>query len=455
MGDFEVKAGSFTSVGTIPHGIAITAAGVPVPTGKLPDNITGSGMKVNIGDAFNLYVTGFNGLTEQDRIRLVKSDVACGDAGASRNTLNLLGSDLSMGGDLSVHSEDVGSDDRMLALHWKGLSLSAVGAYRVCWCPALEHNCDANSEFMVDTGTFEVIDTSASGAWMLARDDQCDDNSDWQSPYGEDCIWHLKNDPGCKKFRDMGQLKNCPSSCHNCEGLKPFPSEVKTTCTMTSLCQCYSSCDPPAPCPVGDDSHDCMPAIVDGLTSQMSEVNGWLEIEVAEVQGGFLEPILGVQVQGDSGSQHHVTEFKVQISTVENPDEYQDIDGGRVYAGNWDGRSPVVVYFTQGATPARRLRILPVDWAGSPAISAKLVHKRCKVEPPLEEARTSECLALMCKSYCHKRLGCQGEYVDYCEMRKKIEVVGSKACDVDCSGASTHAAYLSFLASSILLLLMY
>eukprot|EP00746_Dinoflagellata_sp_MGD_P000633 gnl/MRDRNA2_/MRDRNA2_101138_c0_seq1.p1 gnl/MRDRNA2_/MRDRNA2_101138_c0~~gnl/MRDRNA2_/MRDRNA2_101138_c0_seq1.p1 ORF type:complete len:731 (+),score=121.10 gnl/MRDRNA2_/MRDRNA2_101138_c0_seq1:87-2279(+) len=450
--DFEVVAGSFVTVGAIPNGIAIAATGTPVPSGKLPENITGSGMKVNIGSGFDLYVTGLNGLTENDRVRLVDSHVTCGNAGSSRNSLNLQGSDLTMAGDLNFHMDAEDAEDMQVSLHWKGLSISQVGSYRVCWCPALGHNCDANSEFMVDTGTFEVIDTSASGAWMLARDDECDDDSSWKSPYGEDCIWHLKNDPGCKKFRDMGQLKNCPSACHNCDGSKPLPSERKTTCTMTQLCECYSSCDPPAPCPVGNEAHTCRPEIVDG--KQPYRHPDFLELEVAEGEGGVLEPILGVQVQGDPNSQHHVTEFKIQISSVEKPEEFEDIDGGKSYAANWDGRSPVRVLFTQGATPARRLRILPIGFAGSPAISAKLVHKRCKMESPPEEARTDECLALMCKSYCHKRLGCQGEYVQYCEMRKNIEVVGSKACEVDCSGAATQVVYLGLFVSAALLLFM-
>jgi hypothetical protein len=450
--DFEVTAGTFTTVGAIPHGIAIAPAGTPVPSGKIPENITGSGQEVNVGSGFDLYITGLNGLSENDRIRLVDSHVTCGKAGSSRNSLNLAGSDLTMAGDLNFHMDAEDAEDMMVSLHWKGLSLSAVGAYRVCWCPALAANCDANSEFMVDTGTFEVIDTSASGAWMLARDDQCDDDSSWKSPYGEDCIWHLKNDPGCKKFRDMGQLKNCPSACHNCDGARPLPSERKTTCTMTQLCECYSNCDPPAPCPVGDEAHACKSEIVDGLTAYRH--SDFLELEVAEREGGLLEPILGVQVQGDPNSQHHVTEFKIQISTVEKPEEFIDVDEGKSYAANWDGRSPVRVLFTQGATSARRVRILPTGWAGSAAISGKLVHKRCKVELPPEEARTDECLALMCKSYCHKRLGCQGEYVQYCEMRKNIEVVGSKACEVDCSSASTNTVYLGLLAVPSLLLFM-
>jgi hypothetical protein len=450
--DFEVSAGKFFAVGAIPNGIAITASGTSVPSGKIPENMTGSGMMVNVGSDFDLYVTGLMGLTEEDRIRLVDTSVKCGEAGASRNSVMLAGSNLAMGGELGVHSDPDDTDDMMMSLHWKKLSISTVGSYRVCWCPALGHNCDANSEFMVETGTFEVVDTSASGAWMLARDDQCQDDSSWKSIYGEDCIWHLRNDPGCRKFRDMGQLKNCPSACHNCDGLKPLPSERKSTCTMTSLCECYSSCDPPAPCPVGDDSHVCNPVIVEGSSSRRHA--DFLEIEVAEREGAVLEPILGIQVKGDSNSQHHVTSFKLQISSAEKPDEFDYVDGERVYAANWDGRSPVRVLFTQGATPARFLRIIPVDWAGSPAISAKLVHKRCKAEPPPEEARTNECLALLCKSYCHKRLDCKGEFVEYCEMRKKIEVVGSKACDVDCSGASTQAAYLGFLAAPLLILFM-
>merc|ERR1712166_970133 len=138
---------------------------------------------------------------------------------------------------------------------------------------------------------------------MLARDEECDDDSSWKSLYGEDCIWHLKNDPGCRKFRNMGQLKNCPSACHNCDGLKPLPSERKTSCSMTSLCGCYASCDPPAPCPVGDDSHQCNSVVMDGAAANRHA--DWLEIDVAAHEDK-MEPILGVQVQGDPNSQHHV-----------------------------------------------------------------------------------------------------------------------------------------------------
>lgn len=284
---------------------------------------------------------------------------------------------------------------------------------------------------------------------MLARDDACDDDSSWKSLYGEDCIWHLKNDPGCVKFRDMGQLKNCPSACHNCDLARPLPSERKSTCTMTQLCECYSNCDPAAPCPVGDDSQTCKAEVMGAFASDRH--TDWLELETAEHEGA-LEPILGVVVTGDPNNQHHVTSFKIQISSVEKPEEFEDVDGGKTYAANWDGRSPVRVLFTQGATPARRVRIIPVEWAGSAQIHSQLVHERCAVEPPPEEARTNECLALMCKAYCHKRLDCKGEFVQYCEMRKRIEVVGSKACEVDCSGASTQAVYLALLVAPLLVL---
>merc|ERR1719359_2279442 len=265
-----------------------------------------------------------------------------------------------MSGEIAIHSDINNTEDMMTSLRWKGLSLSAIGSYRVCWCPALGGNCDANTEFMVDTGSFDIVDTSASGAWMLARDDQCQDDSSWTSPYGEDCIWHLRNDPGCRKFRDMGQLKNCPSACHNCDGLKPLPSEFKTTCTMTSLCECYASCDPPAPCPAGDESHDCNPTVVEGSSER--QLN-WLDVEVLVHEGAF-QPILGVQVMGDANSQHHVTTFKVQISTIFEPDEFEYVDEGRVIAANWEGRSALRIFFAQGATPAKKVRIIPVDWAG-------------------------------------------------------------------------------------------
>merc|ERR1719161_2147556 len=333
--DFEVIAGRFLAVGAKPHGIAIMSAGTDAPTNRLPENMTDPGQTVNVGSAFDLYITGRTGLSEDDRIRLVDSGIECGKAGASRNSLSLQGSGLTGPGKLMNHLDNEDMEYMMGSLHWKGLTLSAVGSYRVCWCPALGQNCNANSEFMVDAGIFEVIDTSASGAWMLARDDQCNDDSSWKSLYGEDCIWHLKNDPGCKKFRDMGQLKNCPSACHNCDGSRPLPSERQTTCTMTQLCECYSSCDPPAPCPVGEESNTCKPVVVNGLESYRHP--DFLELEVAEGEGGLLEPILGVQVMGDENSQHHVTEFKMQISTYEKPEEFEDIDGGKSYAANWDG----------------------------------------------------------------------------------------------------------------------
>lgn len=449
--DFEVYVGAFNTVGALPNGIAIMSTGSPVPSGKILENITGLGQTANIGDGFDLYITGYAGLSTDDRIRLVDSDVKCGEAGSSRNTVKLAGSSLAMSGEIAIHSDINNTEDMMTSLRWKGLSLSAVGSYRVCLCPALGGNCDANTEFMVDTGSFDIVDTSASGAWMLARDDQCQDDSAWKSPYGEDCSWHLRNDPGCRKFRDMGQLKNCPSACHNCDGAKPLPSELKTTCTMTSLCECYSTCDPPAPCPVGDESHNCVPVVVEGSAVRRAD---WLDVEVAELEGGNLEPILGVQVMGDANSQHHVTTFKVQISTIAKPDEFEYVDEGRIIAANWEGRSALRIYFAQGATPAKKVRIIPVDWAGSPAISAKLVHKRCKQAPLPEDARTSECQALMCKAYCHKRLGCEGEFVDYCEMRKKVEVVGAKACEVDCNGAPTQAVYLGLVAAPLLLAFM-
>lgn len=449
--DFAVMAGKFTAVGAKPAGIAITAAGFKVPSGRLPDNMTTGEQEVNVGSPFDLYIAGKTGLSVDDRIRLVDSKVGCGKAGASRNSLKLQGDDLSGPGEYMSHIDPEDMEYMMTSLHWKGLTLSEVGSYRVCWCPALAENCDANSEFMVDTGIFEVIDTSASGAWMLARDDQCEDDSSWKSLYGEDCIWHLKNDPGCRKFQDLGQLKNCPSACHNCDSLRPLPDERKTSCTMTQLCECYSSCDPPTPCPVGEASHACSPEVVPASSAEKH--TDWMEVEVAKHEDQW-EDILGVQIMGDPKSQHHVTEFKVQISYWFKPDEFEDVDGGRVYAANWDGRSPVRVLFSQGATPARRVRILPIGFAGSPALSVKLVHKRCKTEPPPEEARTNECLSLMCKAYCHKRLNCQGEFVEYCKMRKAIEVVGSKACEVDCSGASTQAVYLGLLAALSLLLFM-
>lgn len=55
---------------------------------------------------------------------------------------------------------------------------------------------------------------------FCARDNgnpDCFDSTTWVDESGYNCAWYTKNDPGCRLYKDTGQMARCPKSCKTCD----------------------------------------------------------------------------------------------------------------------------------------------------------------------------------------------------------------------------------------------
>lgn len=318
----------------------------------------------------------------------------------------------------------------------------AVAEYRVCWCAQVAAQCSGDYAFAVDAGKFTVV-TQPSGGNVNTS---CVDNVAWRSKYGENCTWYSENDPGCTKFVDLGQLSNCKSTCQNCNGLKPEPDPLKTSCSMATLCECYQGCEPKVPCPVGESVDQCKMEVVSagaGTPSPADSNRRWVEWKLESER-----VVLGVELQGDPGTHNHTTTFTASFS--QDGVDFNDIDGGRQLAGNWEGRHTVRAYFSNGPVTASRLRLYPDMFAGMPIMNTRLVVQSCVVPLEISPAAAYEkiCQNLRCMAFCHDHHWCSGEFEAYCERQKKTPPAGMYPCDVDCGSAERRGligAILSLL----------
>lgn len=411
-----------------------------------------SAKNAEVNKPFALEIFG-TGLARGDRIRVLDLTRQCGGPGASRNTEDLVSGPMAENPDVEpvVTHRTTNSTE-----FWEPLTISKTGEYRVCWCAVLGSNCQENSEFAVDAGTFQVVDKSSGGAWMKQKSKACNDLEGWRSIYGEDCAWYLQHDPGCTKYADLGQLAGCPASCNNCEGDRPKPDLRRTSCPLGELCACFDGCETPAPCPAGSladgpqgEEADCEVELLEATKMQRSdnmteeERRRGANFATPFVQLSFVEmerevELLGLETTGDPTTHHHTKVFSVAVST--DGRTFVDVDGGRKFSANWDGEHEVRSFFSRPEAKVGYVRVLMDEYVGSPTISASLIAKTCKSQSPEERERAElegdsglECRQLKCMARCFNLLGCEGDFVRYCEDRK--ESAAQARCDVDCSSA--------------------
>jgi sugar lactone lactonase YvrE len=111
------------------------------------------------GKAFSLQIAG-QGLSFGDRVKVLPDSVPCGGTASYAVSGNVSGQGLA--GTTGVSST---------SLRWSGVEISAQGTYKVCWCWTkdwLPSDCDQDSDFSVDVGTFQVkggvnAETAAGG----------------------------------------------------------------------------------------------------------------------------------------------------------------------------------------------------------------------------------------------------------------------------------------------------
>jgi len=265
----------------------------------------------------------------------------------------------------------------------------------------------------------------------------CSDEDSWRSSYGEGCSWYAEHDPGCLRFLDVGQIDHCQQTCANCDGSRPVPDPLVTTCAVEDLCSCFEGCDPPVLCPSSDAAQACSEQVLDVVeaTRVINESQG-----TAYLQWDFdeAEQVLGFEVRGKDGSWAMTVAAQLPAaSVVENgsADAWLDADGGRELPANWDGLHPVRVSLAQTAQGgavrllAKRLSdgssdLLPME--------ARPVLRRCKDPPPGPTTALGRCDLLKCKAFCYRSLGCDGEWQAHCALEKPTD---GAFCSVDCSGA--------------------
>jgi len=430
-------------------------AGVITVLGPLRLEVPGG--NVSIGADFTLSVVG-TGLSQGDRIRLIPGHLSCGLPGASV----VLATALTNTGVLTAR----GSEQE---LQWRRLQLSTGMVYKVCWCAMLAEDCASDFDFIVNAGSFRVVDglvmTSPPAVGVVAVDGNqsvpCVDELSWQSSYGANCAWFAENDPGCTKTADIGQLEHCNSTCQTCPARA---DPLVTSCSLGALCACFEGCSPSVPCPVGvmggnparwangslltEECYEEVIAVNSSSawkTSRPTNETPWHEWQLPAI-----EEIHGFELHGDATSENHTTTFSVQVLLGNH--SWRTVEDSRPLAANWDGHHSVRALFASGPVQTRGLRLEPRDFAGSPTLSAALVVRRCTINTaPSPDWR---CHALKCQAFCYRQLGCTGQWFEYCQDQKQASLAwefNAATCDVDCSPAYRRCRPSFFFLLTLLL----
>merc|ERR1719359_161667 len=129
----------------------------------------------------------------------------------------------------------------------------------------------------------------------------CADDPKWKDPtYGMGCDFYAKNDPGCEKYIDLGQIsdKRCNLTCRNCDGSRN--EEVKdpldTDCSMKDLCDCFAGCGTASVCPASNEAQACQTRSIPAHTSvPPSSEKPYLELAL-----NYTEDVIGVEVRGSA-----------------------------------------------------------------------------------------------------------------------------------------------------------
>ncbi|EKX33787.1 hypothetical protein GUITHDRAFT_81119, partial [Guillardia theta CCMP2712] len=102
-----------------------------------------------------------------------------------------------------------------------------------------------------------------------------------------------------------------------------------------------------------------------GWSAKGKNIGEWMQID-----GGEVQSIAGVVVQGRHDMDQRVTLFDVEIS--DDGQKWVEVECGRIFDGNSDRDTKVFAVFTSPVL-GRFVRIYPLDWQGHMSMRAALL----------------------------------------------------------------------------------